>query len=242
MIRRSEGASRTVRNKHTFTGPQRKIGDLSTVPQSPSNRYTSLHRQIASNTTPWLPATPLGQVLLEAARLYEKMALLADEQLVQQHLLGSEPLHPRLKLSQACAGSFSDHHTDSNRVGGKSHSRSETIMVDQVWLRIVDRKMVITSFPQRYGREAGDPHSLYRRVRKRLEIEVQDVEVTTFDIAVVVLDECISSFFQQPEADMEAVPFGIVSVNKRLQELVSQQFQRHIQQSTFKPSLRVSSL
>ncbi|KZL85867.1 hypothetical protein CI238_05755 [Colletotrichum incanum] len=221
MARRIEGLNCTTRPKPTFTGSQWKLGDILTIPQSAIKRSYGTHRQTASEERPLLPATLLGQSLLDAARLYEKMALLADEQLVQQHLLGNEPLHPRLELSQACAGAFSVHHQESTTIKGMSYARPEAIMVDQVWLRIVDMRTVITACPQRYGREASDPHSLYRRIRKRLENEAQDVEITTFNIAVVVLDECIGSFFQQTEVDGEAIPFGIASVNKRLQDMSS---------------------
>ncbi|KAK1995990.1 hypothetical protein LX36DRAFT_135083 [Colletotrichum falcatum] len=194
-------------------------GDATTVPRSTTERSHGMHPKTVAEEKAFLPATLLGRTLFEAARLYEKMALLADEQLVQQHLLGDEPLHPRLQLSQICADSLGPDRKQSRGLRDANGFRTEAIMVDQVWLRIVEKKTIITSFPQRYGGEAGDPHSLYRRVRKRLEKEAEDVEVTAFNVAVIVLDECIGSFFQQPEAGTEAVRFGIASVNERLQEL-----------------------
>ncbi|KAK1964884.1 hypothetical protein LY78DRAFT_124182 [Colletotrichum sublineola] len=221
IVKRIQGSSSNIHSTPAYTGQQWESGDKLAMPQSTTKRKHGMHQKPISQAKPFLPASLLGQMLFEAARLYEKMALLADEQLAQQHLLGNEPLHPRLQLSRICEDSLGSHRKKSPRIHEVDSFRTEIIMVDQVWLRIVDKKTVITSFPQRYGREASDPHSLYRRVRRRLENEAQNVEVTAFNVAVIVLDECIGSFFRQPETDTEAVPFGIVSVSQRLHELSS---------------------
>lgn len=47
------------------------------------------------------PAGPLGQVLIDAARLYEAIATYRDKMLIRKYLYHDTPLHPRRTLDQA---------------------------------------------------------------------------------------------------------------------------------------------
>jgi hypothetical protein len=55
---------------------------------------------------------------------------------------------------------------------------------------------VISSFPNRYGRNPGDPSSVSHRIQSRLK-QVQKGEIkNAYDLGLLIVDECSSSIFQ----------------------------------------------
>jgi hypothetical protein len=60
---------------------------------------------------------------------------------------------------------------------------------------------IITSFPQRYGRNPGDPSSVSRQIRARLQ-DIEKGEINNaYDIALLVVDECSKTMFE-PKRDV----------------------------------------
>lgn len=216
----------------------------------------------------------LGQLLLDAARLYEAMAMYRDQQLLRNYLHHDPPLHPRRTLDQSfywalkttkaldqdqvlfrgtnvdninahrfreertmncpgpnncinrktfaerilgppkpedyhsCdhrpkrSGNFQwDGHCKNTDADGCDHCRNEirkvprVVMVDQLWMWILDEKTIITSFPQQYGSDrkgASDVHEAVRmRIRNARSNEIRSV----FDVALIILDECSNNLF-----------------------------------------------
>ena len=75
---------------------------------------------------------------------------------------------------------------------------SKLIMVDQLWMWILDEQTIITSFPGRYG---DDQHlnGIHKSIRDRLKnADVRSV----FDIALVVLTECSTAFLDRTRIDV----------------------------------------
>ncbi|KAI8631634.1 hypothetical protein F5Y19DRAFT_400989 [Xylariaceae sp. FL1651] len=74
---------------------------------------------------------------------------------------------------------------------------SRVVMIDQLWMWVLDQKTIITFFPQRYGVSGRDPSGIFESVQQRLSRgkPVQSV----FDIAHTVFDECSNSLFDLKE-------------------------------------------
>lgn len=75
---------------------------------------------------------------------------------------------------------------------------SRIIMVDQLWMWILDKKTIITCFPKRYGTNKQDPSGVHRSIRARLEDRNGLEQVrSVFDLALIIIDECSNTFFNR---------------------------------------------
>ncbi|KAM7205840.1 hypothetical protein V8F33_000670 [Rhypophila sp. PSN 637] len=71
------------------------------------------------------------------------------------------------------------------------------IMVDQLWMWILDEKTLVTCFPRRYGVNRKDPSGVHHLVRKHLKNIRQEHIRTVFDLALIVLIEVTNVFFDR---------------------------------------------
>ncbi|KAK7990398.1 hypothetical protein PG990_014678 [Apiospora arundinis] len=185
---------------------------------------------------------PLGQYLLDAARLFEGMSNYRDKKLIEQYLCGDTPLHPRRTLDQAYHWKLNTtkkrdrdqvvyrattipsdgyhnydrenhkwpHHEDFEIKGDCSECRdrirkvSRVIMVDQLWMWVLDKKTIITCFPKRYGVNKHDASGVHKAIRRRLEATPQIR--TVFDLGLIIFDECTNVFFDRTETDPSQPP------------------------------------
>lgn len=129
---------------------------------------------------------PLGQYLIDAARLFEGMTSYRDKKLLGKYLCHDPPLHPRRTLDQAYYWTLDTSRTrDRDQViyratttpsgkfhrftpekGWEGHENlegneacdkcrdnirrvSRVVMVDQLWMWILDERTIITCFPKR---------------------------------------------------------------------------------------------
>ncbi|KAF4885863.1 hypothetical protein CGCFRS4_v011628 [Colletotrichum fructicola] len=89
--------------------------------------------------------------------------------------------------------------------------------VGQLWMRITRGNTIVTSFPKGYGRDLADPSSIYMSIRRKLADRATHIAIEPYDIALVVIDECIGTFFQRPEspaAELKVVPHGISALTQ----------------------------
>jgi hypothetical protein len=73
---------------------------------------------------------------------------------------------------------------------------SRIIMVDQLWMWVLDRKTIITCFPKRYGADKHDTSGIHKSIRMRIEeggIPIRSV----LDLALVIFEECSNTFFDR---------------------------------------------
>ncbi|RYP20432.1 hypothetical protein DL765_002808 [Monosporascus sp. GIB2] len=200
-------------------------------------------------------ANPLGQVLLDAASLYETLSTYRDKLLLERYLHSDPPLHPRRTLDQAyygtlmttkvrdrdkvvhretnvtpeesrpvaLRGSVAGYHLrrstsqlgQMNDGGGVDNAtrnwaksarnredrhdtaspvpRRPLLMVDQLWMWILDEHTIITSFP-----EVQDHGGVHKSIRARLRVAREPPVRSVYDLALVVLDECFNSIFDRP--------------------------------------------
>jgi hypothetical protein len=81
----------------------------------------------------------------------------------------------------------------------ESKKLSRLIMVDQLWMWILDRNTIITFFPQRYGVSKNDPSGVHQSIRERLADQSSRANHvrSVFDLALIILDECFDTFFDR---------------------------------------------
>ncbi len=65
---------------------------------------------------------------------------------------------------------------------------SRAIMVDQLWMWILDRDTILTCFPQRYGILRKDPSGLHQSIRTRLKDQSNPLR-SVFDLGLLILEE-----------------------------------------------------
>lgn len=170
--------------------------------------------------------TILRQIFLLAAAIAEAMEYDTDERLVLKHLETAAPLHPRRTLDQfyywtikdtrirdrdqvvyrATAPIRDDRHrncTDKNCDQCNSNLKkiARLVMVDQLWLFILDRNTIITSFPRRWGRNKPDPSAVQKRIRMQLETARENDIQSVFDLALLIVDQCVRTFFDRVRPD-----------------------------------------
>jgi hypothetical protein len=74
---------------------------------------------------------------------------------------------------------------------------SRIVMVDQLWMWILDEKTIITSFPRRYGTNKHDPSGIHKSIRTRLKESRRNQIRSVYDLALIILDECSNEFFDR---------------------------------------------
>ncbi|KAI0964955.1 hypothetical protein F4678DRAFT_454429 [Xylaria arbuscula] len=74
---------------------------------------------------------------------------------------------------------------------------SRVVMVDQLWMWILDGQTLITCFPKRYGANKQDYSGVHKSIRTSLENLDSNQPRTVFELALIVLDECTKTFFDR---------------------------------------------
>ncbi|TRX96019.1 hypothetical protein FHL15_003161 [Xylaria flabelliformis] len=77
---------------------------------------------------------------------------------------------------------------------------SRVIMVDQLWMWILDAKTLITCFPKRYGANKQDYSGVHKSIRTSLENLGSNQIRTVFELALIVLDECTMTLFDRTKS------------------------------------------
>ncbi len=73
------------------------------------------------------------------------------------------------------------------------------VMVDQVWLWILDEDTILACLPKRYGAARKDPSGVNYSIRKRMADQTNDSNHirSVFDLGLIILDECFDTFFDR---------------------------------------------
>jgi hypothetical protein len=74
---------------------------------------------------------------------------------------------------------------------------SQLVMVDQLWMWVLDEQTIITAFPRRYGFNKNDLSGVHRSIRRRLESARRNQIRSVYDLALIILDECTNTFFDR---------------------------------------------
>ncbi|KAF7897210.1 hypothetical protein EAF00_005438 [Botryotinia globosa] len=182
------------------------------VPSSESKQMTGLSRFFRTRSKTGLNqnfsgkiTNPCGCYLMQAAKVYEAMDLEPDIKLLHSHLHETPPFHPRRTLDQSYY--FKLENTDSRdkdqvvsrgtNERRKTNGGTRVVMVDQLWMYILDEHTIITSFPRRLGRNKPDSSGVHKCIRDRLE-NIRPGQINSvYDLALLIINECSMVFFDR---------------------------------------------
>ncbi|KAK7959152.1 Magnesium transport protein CorA- transmembrane region, partial [Apiospora aurea] len=79
---------------------------------------------------------------------------------------------------------------------------SRLIMVDQLWLWVLDEHTILTFFPRIYGTNKNDVTGVHKSIRMRLEKvsksrHPEQQMGSVWDLALIIFDECTNTFFDR---------------------------------------------
>ncbi|VUC20366.1 unnamed protein product [Clonostachys rosea] len=74
---------------------------------------------------------------------------------------------------------------------------SRLIMVDQLWMWILDENTILTFFPKRYGVNKQDASGVHKSIRERVERARNNQIKTVYDLALIILNECTRTIFDE---------------------------------------------
>ncbi|CAI6096693.1 unnamed protein product [Clonostachys chloroleuca] len=74
---------------------------------------------------------------------------------------------------------------------------SRLIMVDQLWMWILDENTILTFFPKRYGVNKQDASGVHKSIRERVERARSNQIKTVYDLALIILNECTRTIFDE---------------------------------------------
>lgn len=97
---------------------------------------------------------------------------------------------------------------------------SRVVMVDQLWMWILDRNTILTCFPRRYGTNKQDISGVHKSIRIRLK-EDESVRINSvYDLALIIIDECFDTFFDRTKK-VDRQPQVIDEFSKAIGNIVS---------------------
>lgn len=118
----------------------------------------------------------LGRYLLKVAQVADQMDYAADERLLRRDINQDPPLHMRRTLAQYYFPTLNTSERDKDQVVYREtkpsrgyYGKSRVVMVDQLWMWILDDHTIITSFPKRWGKNKPDSSGVHKSLRDRLE-------------------------------------------------------------------------
>ena len=85
------------------------------------------------------------------------------------------------------------------------------IMVDQIWMWILDEQTIITSFPQSWQRNAkqtinGIHESIRARLRPLVTTKIDDQIQSIYEIGLIILSECCSVLLDRTNLEASISP------------------------------------
>ncbi|KAG6362737.1 hypothetical protein INS49_007830 [Diaporthe citri] len=161
-----------------------------------------------------MAGTEIGQVLFDAAVLYEAMSTHREKSLIRKYLHSDPPLHPRRTLEQTNEWTLSlswhasardqvvhratrpkqldFHSVDPSTKEWRDRIRKlpRVMMIDQLWMWILDDQTIFTCFPE-HGDLSHHNHlpGIHSRIRDAVLKNGKDAVRTVSDMALVILSE-----------------------------------------------------
>lgn len=258
-------------HKKKHQGPLRTMTEVINAMRKRHHAKDNKGLAFDANGRMLVPHNPLGQFLIDAARLYEAIATFRDKRLLENFLHKDPPYHPRRTLDQSyywtlkttkardrdqvvyrsttldteLAHRLEELRPKKNKsllekieskikwewwrkpesttekpmilhwpdhtcedVHGCDQCKSDIrkvsrlVMVDQLWMWVLDERTIITCFPRRYGTNKQDPSGVHKSIRNRLRAARKNQIRSVFDLALIILDECSNTFFDRTKTQV----------------------------------------
>lgn len=136
----------------------------------------------------------------------------ADEILVRAHLAKTNSfLHVRRTLDQFFYHNIDTRTRDNDQVvfrfQQKHHRDPEyepkIFMVDQLWMWILGKDLVVTSFPQRWRQPRNDPLNVLEGIIEDINSKTRDPVQNVYELATTIAGRCFGTFDRHRKGDDE---------------------------------------
>ena len=156
--------------------------------------------ELSAHRTTKVAAKYATDIVLQAPWISINRRMIADEKLIHAHATPENAtLQIRRTLDQFFYRTIDTRERDKDQVVHRHQKRfpesdekgrdANILMVDQLWMWIVNENLVITSFPRRWGRdndEDGVWESIYRDVQSTTRNHISDV----YELAMIIAGHC----------------------------------------------------
>jgi Mg2+ and Co2+ transporter CorA len=137
-----------------------------------------------------------------------------DEMLIRAHLTSSTAsLHVRRTLDQSFYHNIDTASRDKDQVvyryqlKGKDVEEDNVdpkiVMVDQLWMWILGKDLIVTSFPQRWQQPKNDPLNVLDSVIEDINSKTRDPVKSVYDLSMVITSRCTGVFDRHRMGDEE---------------------------------------
>lgn len=135
----------------------------------------------------------------------------ADEILIRAHLSKSSSfLHVRRTLDQFFYHNIDTRYRDEDQVVFRfqrdlrdaPEPDPKIFMVDQLWMWIVGRDLIVTSFPQRWKQPRNDPLDVFEGIVEDINsIKMRDPVQNVYELAMTIAGRCFGTFDRHRKND-----------------------------------------
>ncbi|UPX12620.1 uncharacterized protein EKO05_0003161 [Ascochyta rabiei] len=135
-----------------------------------------------------------------------------DEMLLRAHLASSQTsLHVRRTLDQFFYHNIDTQSRDRDQVVFRYQCKSSNskfvdpkiFMVDQLWMWVLGKDLIVTAFPQRWQQPRNDPLNVLDGIIERLNSKTQEPVRNVYDLAMVITGRCSGVFDRHRVGDEE---------------------------------------
>ncbi|KAI1259585.1 hypothetical protein F5Y18DRAFT_294970 [Xylariaceae sp. FL1019] len=121
-----------------------------------------------------------------------------DSLLVNAYIHSTPPLHPRRTLDQSFYHGIDTSARDTDQVVYrycKRHKKEmKVFMVDQLWLWVIGKDLVVTCFPQRWDQPKNDPLNVLDGIIEETNAKTRPPIQSVYDLAMLITSRCSSMF------------------------------------------------
>ncbi|CAK7272636.1 hypothetical protein SEPCBS119000_005230 [Sporothrix epigloea] len=130
-----------------------------------------------------------------------------DIQLTKGYMGNTPPLHPRRTLDQFFYHGIDTSIRDTDQVVYRYCKRHDiekkVFMVDQLWMWVLGKDLVITCFPQRWDQPARDPLNVVDGIIEETNAKTRPPIQSVFDLAMLITNRCSGMFDRYRLADQD---------------------------------------
>jgi len=135
-----------------------------------------------------------------------------DEMLIRAYLRSSNTsLHIRRTLDQFFYHNIDTESRDRDQVVHRYQSRvrnrvdistdPKVFMVDQLWMWVLGKDLIVTSFPQRWQQPKNDPLNVLDDIINDINSKTREPVKSVYDLATVITGRCIGAFDRHKTGD-----------------------------------------
>ncbi|CAD6500059.1 BgTH12-04164 [Blumeria graminis f. sp. triticale] len=127
-----------------------------------------------------------------------------DEMLIRAHLSKSNvSLHPRRTLDQSFYHNIDTKSRDQDQVVYRYQLKSSSsndgvdpkiLMVDQLWMWILGKDLIVTLFPQSWQQPKNDPLNVLDSVIEDINSKIREPVASVYDLSMIITKRCTSIF------------------------------------------------